>query len=70
MVAAISQEKFMTFEKAQNLPGNTIKYNEDCIFLDPRNVKLGGRIIMNLEKLELSIKKLNFIASKIRLYSR
>ena len=59
VVAAISQEKFMTFEKAQNLPGNTIKYNEDCIFLDPRNVKLGGRIIMNLEKLELSIKKLN-----------
>ena len=70
VVAAISQEKFMTFEKAQNLPGNTIKYNEDCIFLDPRNVKLGGRIIMNLEKLELSIKKLNLKKSSPEEYYR
>ena len=69
-VAAISQEKFMTFEKAQNLPGNTINYNEDCIFLDPRNVKLGGRIIMNLEKLELSIKKLNLKKSSPEEYYR
>ena len=37
VVAAISQKKFMTFEKAQNFPGNTINYNEDCIFLDPSN---------------------------------
>ncbi len=58
-VASISQEKFMTLNDAQNLPGFTIKFNEDCIFLDPRNVKLGGRIIINLEKLELSTKKLN-----------
>ena len=27
------------------------EYNEDPIFLDPRNKKLGGRLVINLEKL-------------------
>ena len=39
--------------------GSTLKYNEDSVLLDPRNKKLGGRLIINLEKLYLSLKKLD-----------
>ena len=35
-----------------------MKYREDTIFLDPRNKLLGARLIINLEKLYLSLKKL------------
>ena len=55
VVAALSSEKFLEFEGAKNLPGFTIKYREDPIFLDPRNKELGARIIVNLEKLYLSL---------------
>ena len=68
VVAAISKEKFLTFENAKNIIGNTIKYRSDPIFLDPRNSVLGGRIIINLEKLYLSIKKLNLKSSDIKEY--
>ena len=63
VVAALSNEKFLEFEEAKNLPGFTIKYREDPIFLDPRKKELGARIIINLEKLYLSIKKLDLNSS-------
>jgi len=59
VVAAFSQEKFLTFEEAQDVSGFTLKYREDPIFLDPRNKQLGARLIINLEKLYLSLKKLD-----------
>ncbi len=59
VVAAFSYEKFMSFEKAQDISGFTLKYREDPIFLDPRNKQLGARLIINLEKLYLSLKKLD-----------
>ena len=59
VVAAFSHEKFLTFDEAQDIPGFTIKYREDPIFLDPRNKLLGARLIINLEKLYLSLKKLD-----------
>ena len=59
VVAAFSHEKFLKFEGAKDLAGSTLKYNEDPILLDPRNKKLGGRLIINLEKLYLSLKKLD-----------
>ena len=34
-------------------------YRDTPIYSDPRNKKLGGRILSNLEKLYLTIKKLN-----------
>ena len=58
VVAAISKEKFLSFENAKEKNGFTIKYREDPVVLDPRNKELGGRLIINLEKLYLSIKKL------------
>ena len=68
VVAAISKEKFLSFENAKDTIGNTIKYQSDPIFLDPRNTDLGGRIIINLEKLYLSIKKLNLKSSNTEEY--
>ena len=59
VVATFSQEKFLTFKEAQNISGFTLKYREDPIFLDPRNKELGARLIINLEKLYLSLKKLD-----------
>jgi len=58
VVAAFNKEKFLKFEGAKNTLGNTIKYREDSILLDPRNKDLGARLIINLEKLYLSLKKL------------
>jgi len=59
VVAAFSYNKFISFDEAKDLPGNTFKYGEDPVFLDPRHKKLGGRLIINLEKLYLSLKKLD-----------
>ena len=58
VVAAISREKFLSLQNAKDESGFTMKYNEDSIILDPRNKELGARLIINLEKLDHSIKKL------------
>ena len=68
VVAALSNERFLEFEGAKNLTGFTIKYREDPIFLDPRKKELGARIVVNLEKLYLSLKKLDLSASNIDEY--
>ena len=68
VIAAFSREKFLKFEGAKDQPGNTIKYREDSILLDPRNKDLGARLIINLEKLYLSLKKLELKDSPIAEY--
>ncbi len=68
VVAAFSHEKFLTFDEAKNQPGYTIKYREDPIFLDPRNKDLGARLIINLEKLYLSLKKLDLHDANLKEY--
>ena len=68
VVAAFSHEKFLTFDKAQDNPGFTLKYREDPILLDPRNKQLGARLIINLEKLYLSLKKLDLHNSDLKDY--
>ena len=64
VVAAISREKFLSIENSRDEAGFTIKYREDPIFLDPRNKELGARLVVNLEKLYLSIKKLELKSSE------
>ena len=59
VIAAFSYEKFMSFKEAKDILGYTFKYREDPVLLDPRHKKLGGRLIINLEKLYLSLKKLD-----------
>ncbi|ETA70759.1 folate-binding protein YgfZ [Candidatus Pelagibacter ubique] len=68
VVAAFSHEKFLTFDEAKEQPGYTIKYREDPIFLDPRNKDLGARLIINLEKLYLSLKKLDLHDANLKEY--
>ena len=68
VVAAFSHEKFLTFDEAKDQPGYTIKYREDPIFLDPRNKDLGARLIINLEKLYLSLKKLDLHDASLKEY--
>ena len=57
-VTVISNEKFLSINNSKNHEGATITYREDPFFIDPRNKKLGARGIVNLEKIYLSIKKL------------
>ena len=64
VIAAFSYEKFMSFKEAKDILGYTFKYREDPILLDPRHKKLGGRLIINLEKLYLSLKKLDLKSSE------
>ena len=57
-VTVISNEKFLSINNSKNHEGATITYRDDPFFIDPRNKKLGARGIVNLEKIYLSIKKL------------
>ena len=68
VVAAFSHDKFLSFEGAKNNPGFTLKYREDPILLDPRNKSLGARLIINLEKLYLSLKKLDLHDADLKEY--
>ena len=68
VVAGMSYEKFLTLENSKDIEGFTIKYREDPIFLDPRLKKLGARLIINLEKLYLSLKKLELKTANVEDY--
>ena len=59
VIGVINNSKFKELQEELKSNENTITYRDTPIFLDPRNRKLGARIISNLEKLYLTIKKLN-----------
>ena len=63
VIAVINKEKFLTIKNSKDEAGSTIKFREDPLVLDPRNKNLGARLIINLEKLYLSIKKLGLKSS-------
>tara|TARA_B100001123_G_C15335528_1_gene1032708 strand:+ start:3954 stop:4871 length:918 start_codon:yes stop_codon:yes gene_type:complete len=74
-IAAISYKKFQEIpeQKARYFSGGdnrgwTVKYREDSVVLDPRNRELGARLISNLEKLYLSLKKLNLTVVNQNIY--
>ena len=68
VVAAFGYEKYLSIDGAKDILGFTLKYREDPIILDPRNKNLGARLIINLEKLYLSLKKLGLKDDKIENY--
>ena len=70
VVASFSYEKFLSIEGSKDLLGYTFKYREDPIILDPRNKNLGARLIINLEKLYLSLKKLGLKNDEIKNYHK
>ncbi|MFL2877783.1 MAG: tRNA-modifying protein YgfZ [Candidatus Pelagibacter sp.] len=47
---------------------DTIIYNDSPIYIDPRNKKLGGRILSTLKNLYLTIKKLDLKIAKAENY--
>jgi folate-binding protein YgfZ len=59
VIGLINSEKFSDIQKNENKTGDTIEFRGSPLFLDPRNNNLGARIVSSLEKLYLTIKKLN-----------
>ncbi len=59
LIGLITTEKFADIQKSENKTGDTIEFRGSPLFLDPRNKNLGARIVSSLEKLHLTIKKLN-----------
>ena len=68
VVASFGYEKYLSVEGSKDILGFTFKYREDPIVLDPRNKNLGARLIINLEKLYLSLKKLDLKDDKVENY--
>ena len=68
VVASFGYKKYLSIEGSKDILGFTLKYREDPIILDPRNKNLGARLIINLEKLYLSLKKLDLKNDKIENY--
>jgi len=68
VVSSFGYERYLSIEGSKDVLGFTLKYREDPIILDPRNKKLGARLIINLEKLYLSLKKLNLKDKNIENY--
>ena len=59
VVGVISKEKFKEIQTELNSKEKTVLYRESPCFLDSRSTALGARILSNLEKLHLTIKKLS-----------
>ena len=59
VIGLISSEKFLDIQKSEGKTDDTIEFRDSPLFLDPRNKNLGARILSSLEKLHLTIKKLD-----------
>ena len=59
VVGIIHYENFKMIQKELNKQTFTLHFRDSPIFVDPRDSDLGARIISPLEKLYLTIKKLN-----------
>ena len=71
VAAVISLEKFKEMNGPNLSKGSTTSYQEDPVYIDPRNDKLGAKIISKLENIHLTIKKLNLkISDKKKYYSK
>ena len=67
----ISLEKFKEIDNSSSSLGKTINYRGDPVYIDPRNIKLGAKIISKLENIHLTIKKLNLkIVDKKKYYAK
>ena len=57
--SVISLEKFKEIDSSNTSKGKTINYEDGLIYIDPRNDKLGAKIISKIETVQIKIKKLN-----------
>ena len=71
VAAVISLEKFKEVNNSNLSKGSTASYRDDPVYIDPRNDKLGAKIISKLENIHLTIKKLNLkIVEKEKYYNQ
>jgi len=71
VAAVVSLEKFKEMNGSDLSKGNTTSYGDDPVYIDPRNDKLGAKIISKLENIHLTIKKLNLkISDKKNYYNK
>ena len=71
IAAVISLEKFKEINSSSLSKGVTASYRDDPVYIDPRNDKLGAKIISKLENIHLTIKKLNLkVTDKKKYYSK
>jgi len=71
VAVVISLEKFKEINSSSLSKGSTASYRDDPVYIDPRNDKLGAKIISKLENIHLTIKKLNLkIAEKEKYYNK
>jgi len=68
VIGIISLDKFKEIQNFEKNKSNTIIYRETPIFIDSRKKKLGARILSSLEKLYLTIKKLDLKIADIKIY--
>ena len=68
VVGVINFDNFKIIQKELGKEEATLEYRESPIFVDPRDTDLGARIISPLEKLYLTIKKLNLKIVKNKSY--
>ena len=69
VAAVISLEKFKEISASGLSKGSTASYQDDPVYIDPRNDKLGAKIISKLRNIHLTIKKLNLkIVDKKKYY--
>ena len=68
VVAVMNFDNFKIIQKELGKQETTLEYRESPIFVDPRDNDLGARIISPLEKLYLTIKKLNLKIVKNKSY--
>ena len=68
VVGVMNFDNFKIIQKELGKQETTLEYRESPIFVDPRDNDLGARIISPLEKLYLTIKKLNLKIIKNKSY--
>ncbi|MDC1212434.1 folate-binding protein [Pelagibacteraceae bacterium] len=70
VVGILSYEKYKEIQSENNKSTDTILYRESSLFIDPRKKELGARILSSLEKLHLTVKKLNLKIIDSSIYSK
>jgi folate-binding protein YgfZ len=68
VIGVINLEKFNEIQSESKKSSDTIIYRESPLFIDPRKKELGARILSSLEKLHLTIKKLDLKIIKAENY--
>jgi len=58
-IIIVSLEKFKEISKGKTLRGSTVIYNDNSMYIDPRNQNLGAKIISKIKSTESIIKNLS-----------